>query len=317
MIRNISVQPVNSIEKEAANQHVDPGYQQNNGKSSTRTTILKILLHFVAIVCLIGAGIGIGYAIFNKETTTDTISPCNNNNTASVPSCDVSEVNLSALEVWKREEGYWYGEYTFLGADGNPYVSKNWNYHYAHYYGFIHLQLIGNSLKQRNVFVYPPQSNLTCASTNNSTLGSGSCGINGNEKIFSADQKAIDCEGNLAGPFPYGPYTLDTSTRTMNDDTVVYKVTLPASLGGGINQNQLTTLPGNGIRVRTAQGFAAGQPSYASFYREYKQASRADWVKKLQEIRRVANILTADECGYLSSNVGSGTNCTAHFGFAV
>ena len=39
---------------------------------------------------------------------------------------------------------------------------------------------------------------------------------------------------------------------------MIYSVKIPDSMGGGINQNQLTTLPGNGVRVRTAQGFSFG-----------------------------------------------------------
>ena len=117
-----------------------------------RTVLSKILLHLVGVACVVGVGIGIGYAIGNNQTTTDTTTTTTSSckTTKNTPLCDVSQVNLSSFEVWKREEGYWYGEYTFLGADGNPYVSKNWNYDYAHYFGFIHLQLIGNSLKQRN-----------------------------------------------------------------------------------------------------------------------------------------------------------------------
>ena len=41
--------------------------------------------------------------------------------------------------------------------------------------------------------------------------------------------------------------------HAIGDDTVLYSVRIPDALGGGINQNQLTTLPGNGVRVRTAQ----------------------------------------------------------------
>ena len=204
--------------------------------------------------------------------------------------CDPSEENLADYEVWRREEGYWYGEYecgvdvqvlrvaamasrrsdaanarlnstprryTFLGAEGDPYVSSSWNYPYDHYYGFIHIELDGNSLKQRNVFIYPPQTTEKCEA-DDSTEGDGVCGTNGNEKIFGADQSASDCDGNLAGPYTQGGFTLDTTTRVIGDDTVIYSVKIPDSMGGGINQNQLTTLPGNGVRVRTAQGFSFG-----------------------------------------------------------
>ncbi len=45
-----------------------------------------------------------------------------------------------------------------------------------------------------------------------STEGDGVCGVNGNEKVFGADQEASDCEGNLAGPYTQGGFTLDTTT---------------------------------------------------------------------------------------------------------
>ena len=99
--------------------------------------------------------------------------------------CDPSEENLSDFEVWRREEGFWYGEYTFLGAEGDPYVSSSWNYPYDHYNGFIHIELDGNSLKQRNVFIYPPQTAEKCEA-DDSTEGDGVCGVNGNEKVFGS-----------------------------------------------------------------------------------------------------------------------------------
>ena len=230
--------------------------------------------------------------------------------------CDPSEENLADYEVWRREEGYWYGEYTFLGAEGDPYVSSSWNYPYDHYYGFIHIELNGNALKQRNVFIYPPQTAEKCEA-DDTTEGEGICGVNGNEKIFGADQSASDCEGNLAGPYTQGGFTLDTTTRVLGDDTVIYSVRIPESMGGGINQNQLTTLPGNGVRVRTAQGFSFGaeQPSYASFYRETK-VTKDEWLAKLKAVRAANNILASDECAWITGGA-SGTTCSEHFGFDV
>ena len=66
-----------------------------------------------------------------------------------------------SMAVWKRENGYWVGEYTLLGADGDPKVgdlpTKPWPYPYDHYTGFIHIDIKGNTLTQNNVFLYPPQ----------------------------------------------------------------------------------------------------------------------------------------------------------------
>merc|ERR1719291_712557 len=144
-------------------------------------------------------------------------------------SCETSSISLSDFEVWRREEGYWFGNYTFLAATGDEYESSNWPYRYDHYFGFIHIELLGSSLKQRNVFVYPPKSNAKCAEGGITVLGAGTCGVNGNEKIFAADQAASDCYGNLAGPYAFGAYTLDTTTRVIGDDTVIYSVKLPAA----------------------------------------------------------------------------------------
>lgn len=236
-----------------------------------------------------------------------------------VKPCDASTTNLRDFEVWRREEGFWFGEYTFLGADGDPFKSPSWNYPYAHYYGFIHLELDGPRLKQRNVFIYPPQTADVCE-TDDSVVGEGTCGANGNEKIFSADQEASDCNGNLAGPYTMGAFTLETTTTIMGDDTVVYAVKLPEQFGGKFNQNQLTTLPGNGVRVRTAQGFDFDeQPSFASFYREVKM-DKADWLAKLAEVRAGVNVLASDECAWVTgagTTDPSGVTCEEHFGFAV
>ena len=42
--------------------------------------------------------------------------------------CDLESVNLLDFVPWQREEGWWVGEYTFLGADGDPNVSASWPY---------------------------------------------------------------------------------------------------------------------------------------------------------------------------------------------
>lgn len=274
-------------------------------RGGVNKVVAALALAFV-LAAGIGIGIGIGAGIWAGDNASITTTSA---------SCDVDSVNLLDFEVWKREAGYWQGNYTFLGADGNPFVSPSWNYPYDHYWGFISLQISGNALVQRNVFIYPPQTNCT---TNPNTTGSGVCGVNGNERIFSAAQNASDCDGNLAGPYPYGAFTLGTTTTIFGNDTVLYQVKLPASFGGGFIQNQLTTLPGNDIRVRTAQGFAVPEaPNSASFYREYKLATQAAFSTQLAAIRAEANVLPSDYCAWDSNGLPSGVTCEEHFGFAI
>ena len=235
-----------------------------------------------------------------------------------VNECDLEQVELLDFEAWRRENGYWVGEYTFLGPDGDPNVSSSWPYEYAHYRGFIHLEVNGNSIRQRNIFAYPPQPDPTkCTGAEGEVKGNGICGVNGNEKIFSADQSASDCHGSLAGPFvtPFG--NASTYTKIIEPDTVIYKVVFDSPpFAGNIMQNQMTTLSEDGLqRVRAAQGFnvVTGAPSYLSFYRERK-VSEAEFYQMLDDTRVEYNILPEDECGWDGvTNAPSGTDCATHF----
>ncbi|WP_104037707.1 hypothetical protein [Vibrio jasicida] len=240
-------------------------------------------------------------AACNSDTTEDTTF-------ALESSCDLEAVNLLDFEAWQREEGWWVGEYTFLGSDGNPNVSSRWPYRYDHYKGFIHLEVVGNSIKQRNVFLYPPKLAQDCSSDTD-VIGPGICGTNGNEKIFSADQSASDCNGGLAGSYEAYGMMVDTSTTLMGEDSVLYQVYLP---DGSIMQNQLTTLPPNDTRVRTAQGFFMDQPTYASFYRENK-VTKEEFMQQLADARAEYAILEEDFCGYDSGGQPSQVTCTEHF----
>lgn len=222
--------------------------------------------------------------------------------------CDVNRLNLLDFPAWQREAGWWIGEYTLLNANGDPSTSQSWPYRYDHYKGFIHLEVIGNRIKQRNVFLYPAKAPQDCTSSDD-VKGEGVCGVNGNEKIFLADQSASDCEGGLAGPYQQGPFTLDTKTTLFGDNTVLYQVYLP---DGTLMQNQLTSLPTDTTRVRTAQGFFNNQPTYASYYRETK-VSEAQFFEALEQARALYHILPQDACAWNASNEPSQTTCEQHF----
>ena len=144
-------------------------------------------------------------------------------------------------------------------------------------------------------------------------IGPGICGTNGNEKIFSADQSASDCNGGLAGSYEAYGMMVDTSTTLMGEDSVLYQVYLP---DGSIMQNQLTTLPPNDTRVRTAQGFFMDQPTYASFYRE-KKVTKEEFMQQLADARAEYAILEEDFCGYDSGGQPSQVTCTEHFGVDI
>ena len=142
-------------------------------------------------------------------------------------------------------------------------------------------------------------------------VGIGTCSVNGNEKIFSADQTATDCSGSLSGPYSIGPFVVDTSTRIIGEDTVLYQVRLFED--GPLIQNQLTSLPGNDTRIRTAQGLNSGNASYASFYRE-RRVLRDEFYAELAASRQANNILEVDQCGFDQGSQPSGITCDEHFG---
>ncbi len=222
--------------------------------------------------------------------------------------CDISQVNLMDFTAWQREAGWWVGEYTLLGPTGDPSTSSRWPYRYDHYKGFIHLTVDGNGIKQRNVFLYPAKPTADCLDSTD-VVGEGICGVNGNEKIFLADQTATDCKGGLSGPFQQGPFTLNTITTLMGDDTVLYQVYLP---DGTLTQNQLTSLPNDTTRVRTAQGFFNNIPTYASYYRETKVTQEV-FFEELNKARADYNILPQDACAWDSGNNPSQVTCDEHF----
>jgi len=238
-----------------------------------------------------------------------------------------STLNLLNFTQWQREEGFWWGEYTFLNGDGNPYTSTSWPYPYDHYYGAIRMKIEGNKLHQRNIFIYPPASSQFCLLNYNITAknATGLCGIHGQEKIFQADQTAVDCNGNLAGPYGSGSSLSNTYTTLVGSNAILYEVFTPdyAAMGNPtyapysnkLIQSQLTTLPGTGVRVRSAQGFnlITGLPNSMSFFREYRLKSEVEWIAKLNQLRAVANIIPSDMCAYDSnSNRISRPDCYEH-----
>ena len=250
------------------------------------------------------------------------------------------DVDLLDFEVWQRERGYWFGEYTFLNGSGkSDYKASDdptsGQYDYRTYYGFINLQVKGTELKQRNIFLRPaldlevkdldedgtvsineldafgftsPYDYLIDLNTKIATpLENGDLTelspfnyTEGTEKTFTADQSASDNSGNLSGSY----FGIPTYTTIIDDHTVLYRVGDSPT----IYQNQLTTLPGDGTRVRTAQGFNFGTllPDYASYYRETKfeddvdeegvvtKTAREKFLEKLAEYRELYNVPEAN-----------------------
>ena len=167
---------------------------------------------------------------------------------------------------------------TVYGADGSPNESEGFNYRYDAYRGFITGNVQGLAYRQRNVFLYPPQYAEGCE-VNDSVIGEGECGVNGNSKIFTADQVASagTTDGSISGLFAG---LFDTQTTLIGrDNALLYQV----FFGDTLFQSQLTTLTqgpdGVQRRTRSAQSFnpGTGQPSNLSFFRERQVTKEGMW----------------------------------------
>ena len=235
------------------------------------------------------------------------------------------------LEAWKREEGYWFGKLTFFNSEGRyDYVATNnptsGQFDYRNYYGFINLQVEDGELKQRNIFVRPPLEIEPFDINQDSTISIDELELfgfdspfgydintdtfvatphdeeiapyqynNGTEQTFTADQSGAEGNGVLSGSY----FGIPTLTQTLGENTIIYTVGTEAT---GLFQNQLTTLTGRENRVRTAQGFGGGQPSYSSFYRETKilatvdekgyvvKSAKDNFLDLLEEYRLLSNV---------------------------
>lgn len=172
--------------------------------------------------------------------------------------------------------------------------------------------------------MYPPQASAKCAA-DSSVTGVGTCGTNGNMKVFEADQTATTCslnpelKGDIEGPF--GSLTYTYTQLIGKDNALLYQVWLPK---GTLNvqsdrllQSQLTTITsvtdsstGESVvhRTRTAQGFNAftsvGTTSYSSYYRE-KQVSESEFWTQFNAAKAAYNILDSDTCAWKNSDTGS------------
>ena len=171
-----------------------------------------------------------------------------------------------------------------------------------------------------------------CDSTNDAVVGDGVCGVNGNTKIFEADQVATTCsDGGIEGPYQ----GFSTNTQLVGaDNALLYQVFAPVSLlaSFGIDatedrsfQSQLTTItkhPSSGevYRTRTAQSFDAfafvGESTSASYYRERK-VTESEFYTELKNTITEYGILNSDLCKWDSygQNVtatGSFDACISH-----
>lgn len=252
-----------------------------------------------------------------------------------------TDVVLSDYQQWEDETGYWIGEYSFFQGDGTPYVSTSWPYPYDSYMGFITGNVSGNKYRQRNVFLYPPEPAAECSSLSppDNVVGNGTCGVNGNTKIFEADQAANECDdGNISGPYGSGMFMTDTYTTLVGqDNAVLYQVYVPASTTSvlfgesepRLLQSQLTTItksPSGEIRrTRSAQGFNAFSfdgtqhiTNSMSYYRERK-VTKEEFYAAFIDAQSRYNILDADLCKWdnngadvMGGGDGSMDACIAH-----
>jgi hypothetical protein len=179
-----------------------------------------------------------------------------------------------------------------------------------------HFTVLRNAYRQRNVFFYPPQKQSVCDSYAQDAIkviGKGTCGANGNTKIFFADQNATTCDnGNIEGLYG-GLYP--TTTQLIGTNALLYQVFYNTAL----IQSQLTTITadstGQTYRTRTAQGFnfMTQVSNSCSYYRERK-VTKEVFYKEFNEVAESYNVLVEDMCKTdpTSEEIGSAEKCVNH-----
>jgi hypothetical protein len=158
--------------------------------------------------------------------------------------------------------------------------------------------------------------------------------MNGNTKIFSADQSATICSENqeLYGDIEGLYQGLPTSTELVGkDNALLYQVFFPAAFAGAegpdrLLQSQLTTITetpsGQTLRTRTAQGFSVfgstqSLPNSVSFYRERK-VEKVEFYAAFEAALYAFHIRTEDMCVWDNMNAiiegatGSIERCMNH-----
>ena len=76
--------------------------------------------------------------------------------------------------------------------------------------------------------MYPPQASDKCTGEVDAhgipldVVGGGTCGVNGNMKIFSVDQSTSDCDGGLAGVFSSGAQEFTTESHVNDDESILF-----------------------------------------------------------------------------------------------
>jgi hypothetical protein len=276
---------------------------------SSLLTVLQVLLFVSAVVTGVDTGVDAGNLGEGNEENNG--SPVQQQAAALLSQhLDVrmvrKDVVLADFPQWQAEVGYWIGTFTFYAADGAPKKNAGWNYRYDDYRGFITGNVKGNSYRQRNVFLYPPQFERACEEQVDSSMGiagEGKCGVNGNTKVFSADQSATTCSenperaGDIEGLF--GANISTTTELVGKGNALLYQ----CFLGDALLQSQLTTLTIDGVtgarrRTRSAQGFHNGMPRFTSFYREGK-VTKEEFYRELEQTLTGYNIMGSDTCTWV------------------
>lgn len=210
--------------------------------------------------------------------------------------------------IYKKLPGFWIGNYSYYDGDGNCYPSSpyspggwGWPYQYCNYHGFINITMVGNRFFQHNLFIYPPAKASFCSQPfmlAQNVKGSGTCGVNGGEKIFEAFSTITEEGGITMKSLPVGTYSAFKSvTNPIDDKTLLYT----SSNNERMHIQMNVFFPDDNHRYRTAYGFDYGKNGDAplsshSMYVEEK-VDLDTWLARIAEVRKEFNVLPSDHSG--------------------
>lgn len=242
-----------------------------------------------------------------------------------LPGC--CSLRLSELSVIPSLVGFWVGNVSMLNAAERTFFewpSSQWNYSPRDYRLFIHAWISedGRTYEEDGVYLYPPQNEEKCSASGYETQGTGVCGVNGNEKIYTNNPMVLSsCQGTLSHNFVRGNMTVTVELEIVDDTTAVETASIAPMSMTTKATTRVSSTEKAALIFKTGDSDIAGDP-YIAFYERFVnlgkgEAAEQQWLTQLAAQRSEYNILASDFCGHDSSGAASEESCSDHFGFEM
>jgi len=234
--------------------------------------------------------------------------------------CDPATQDLLDFEYYANQDGYWCGDATTLGSDGNPFQINAFPHPYANYKIFIQVKVEGPELKTKTLVIYPRESFERCleieeAGFPTSLVPGGRCGVNGAGKVYVGNEVASDCKGGLVGVFPLGQLQFFAESKLLSERIQVYRQ--ETEEGGALILDDVSTLQDDAW-VLTGQLWnprqAPGLPQLeGNFFDRMHKCSKREFFGQIAHWGHQFKVPRGRICGLDSGNQLTNESCFEFF----